>query len=86
MSKQVLTKQQLLDFQQEGLTRKEIAVKLEVSPQEVDKYFKHYGIKGKAKKKLKFQLEPVPVDNKVSTDAPTTGNGQSKFAELESQI
>jgi DNA-binding transcriptional regulator LsrR (DeoR family) len=79
MNKPKLSKQQLISYMEEGLTRPEIAQKLEVTVEEVNKYFRFFNIKGKAKKKLKYEL----VDETEITDKT---NGQSRQAELEVHI
>ena len=64
--KQVIKKSELLKLQEEGLTRKEIADKYEVTDQEMKKYFLVLKIKTKARKRLKFDvLDDTIVSNEV---------------------
>ena len=63
MDKPEIKKSELINLQNEGLKRAEIAAKYDVSLEEMNRYFRILGIKGKAKKVSKF----VPVDDTKTT-------------------
>ena len=61
MEKQSIKKSELINLQNEGYTRKEIAEKYGVPAEEMNKYFRMLKITGKAKKKLKYAVEDDTV-------------------------
>ena len=56
MEKATIKKSDLIALQEQGLTRQEIAVKYEVTREEMNRYFRLLNIKSKAKKKLKYDV------------------------------
>ena len=71
MDKPTIKKSDLIKLQDDGLTRSQIAERYEVSPAEMNKYFRLLGIKSKAKKATKYSVvdDTLPVVTPVITDS-----------------